>query len=83
MDAGLGLVLTAGVGAGPALTRAVATEVEVANTVAKEVEVGTLAAKTAASGGKVLLAAEDCNAAGLKRLFYSLPKKPIMELLPI
>jgi hypothetical protein len=29
----------------------------------------------AASGGKVLLAAEDCNAAGLKRLFDSLPKK--------
>jgi hypothetical protein len=75
VDAGLGLVLTAGVGAGPALTRAVATEVEVANTVAKEVEVGTTVAKAAAGGGKVLLAAEDCNAAGLKRLFDSLPKK--------
>ncbi len=42
---------------------------------AKEVEVGTTAAKAAASGGKVLLAAEDCNAEGLKRLFDSLPKK--------
>lgn len=42
---------------------------------AKEVEVGTTAAKAAASGGKVLLAAEDCNAEGLKRLFESLPKK--------
>ncbi len=65
VDAGTGIILTAGVGAGPALTRAVA----------KEVEVGTTAAKVAASGGKVLLAAEDCNAAGLKRLFDSLPKK--------
>jgi hypothetical protein len=64
VDAGTGIILTAGVGAGPALTRAVA----------KEVEVGTTAAKVAASGGKVLLAAEDCNAAGLKRLFDSLPK---------
>jgi hypothetical protein len=65
VDAVTGLALTAGVGSGPALTRAVA----------KEVEVGTTAAKVAASGGKVLLAAEDCNAAGLKRLFDSLPKK--------
>jgi hypothetical protein len=42
---------------------------------AKETEVGTTAAKAATSGGKVLLAAEDCNAEGLKRLFDSLPKK--------
>ena len=42
---------------------------------AKEVEVGTTVAKAAAGGGKMLLAAEDCNAAGLKRLFDSLPKK--------
>ena len=54
VDAGTGIIFTAGVGAGPALTRAVA----------KEVEVGTTAAKTAASGGKLLLAAEDCNTAG-------------------
>jgi hypothetical protein len=74
VDAVTGLALTAGVGSGPALTRAVATEAKVVNAVAKEVEVGTLAAKTAASGGKVLLAAEDCNGAGLKRLFDSLPK---------
>jgi len=65
VDAVTGLALTAGVGSGPALTRAVA----------KEVEVGTTAAKVGASGGKVLLAAEDCNVAGLKRLFDSLPKK--------
>jgi hypothetical protein len=65
VDAVTGLALTAGVGSGPALTRAVA----------KEVEVGTTAAKVGASGGKVLLAAEDCNAGGLKRLFDSLPKK--------
>ena len=42
---------------------------------AKETEVGTTAAKAATSGGKVLLAAEDCNAEGLKRLFDALPKK--------
>jgi hypothetical protein len=65
VDAVTGMALTAGVGSGPALTRAVA----------KEVEVGTTAAKGAASGAKVLLAAEDCNTAGLKRLFDSLPKK--------
>jgi hypothetical protein len=65
VDAVTGMALAAGVGSGPALTRGVA----------KEVEVGTTAAKGAASGAKVLLAAEDCNAAGLKRLFDSLPKK--------
>ncbi len=69
------MVLGVGVSAGQAVARIVATEAKVANTVAMEVEVGTLAAKTAAGGGKVLLAAEDCNAAGLKRLFDSLPKK--------
>ena len=74
VDAVTGLALTAGVGSGQALTRAVATEVEVTKTFAKEVEVGTVVAK-AAGGSKVLLAAEDCNAAGLKRLFDSLPKK--------
>jgi hypothetical protein len=74
VDAVTGLALTAGVGSGQALTRAVATEVEVTKTFAKEVEVGTVVAK-AAGGGKVLLAAEDCNAASLKRLFDSLPKK--------
>jgi hypothetical protein len=74
VDAVTGLALTAGVGSGSALTRAVATEAKVVNAVAKEVEVGTVASRAAASGGKVLLAAEDCNAAGLKRLFDSLPK---------
>jgi hypothetical protein len=33
------------------------------------------AAGEAAGQGKVLLAAEDCNAAGVKRLFEGLPKK--------
>ena len=74
VDAVTGLALTAGVGSGQALTRAVATEVEVTKTFAKEVEVGTVVAK-AAGGSKVLLAAEDCNAAGLKRLFEGLPEK--------
>jgi len=74
VDAVTGLALSAGVGAGQALSRVVATEVEVTKTFAKEVEVGTVVAK-AAGGGKVLLAAEDCNAAGLKRLFEGLPKK--------
>jgi hypothetical protein len=75
VDALTGLALTAGVGSGQALTRAVATEPQVVNALAKEVEVGTVVAK-AAGGGKVLLAAEDCNAAGLKRFFEALPKKP-------
>ena len=75
VDAVTGLALTAGVGSGQALTRAVATEPQVVNALTKEVEVGTVVAK-AAGGGKVLLAAEDCNAAGLKRFFEALPKKP-------
>jgi len=58
------MVLGVGVSAGQAVARIVATEAKVANTVAMEVEVGTLAAITAASGGKLLLAAEDCNTAG-------------------
>ncbi len=74
VDAVTGIALTAGVGAGPALTQAVTTEAKVVNAVAKEVEVGTVAVK-AAGEVKVILAAEDCNAAGLKRLFESLPKK--------
>jgi len=74
VDAVTGIALTAGVGAGPALTQAVATEAKVVNAVAKEVEVGTVAVK-AAGEVKVILAAEDCNAAGIKRLVESLPQK--------
>ncbi len=75
VDAVTGLALSAGVGAGQALSRVVATEPKVVNALTKEAEVGTVVAK-AAGGGKVLLAAEDCNAAGLKRFFEALPKKP-------